>query len=182
MAVGLRRAGQVLAIAVVLALLSVLVWRVVRDSEGGAADALRRGEHPQAPAFDLERLDAPGRLQLSSLRGKAVVLNFWASWCLPCKEEAPRLEAAWQKWRSKGVVVVGIDANDFKSDARRFARRYELTYPLVHDGPGELLDDYGLSAFPETFFVRPDGRLSSWTQGELSEAEIEAGIKEALAT
>jgi cytochrome c biogenesis protein CcmG, thiol:disulfide interchange protein DsbE len=137
MAVGLRRAGQVLAIAVVLALLAVL-------------------------------------------RGKAVVLNFWASWCIPCKEEAPRLEAAWQKWRSK-VVVVGIDANDFKSDARRFARRYKITYPLVHDGPGDLLDDYGLAAFPETFFVRPDGRLSSWTQGELSEAEIEAGIREALA-
>jgi peroxiredoxin len=182
MVVGLRRAGQVLAIAVVLALLAVLVWRVVRDSEGGAADALRRGEQAQAPAFDLERLDEAGRLQLSSLRGKAVVLNFWASWCLPCKEEAPRLEAAWQKWRSKGVVVVGIDANDFKSDARRFARRYKVTYPLVHDGPGDLLDDYGLSAFPETFFVRPDGRLSSWTQGELSEAEIEAGIREAFAT
>ncbi len=180
MPVALRRAGQVLAIGVVLALLAVLVWRVVRDSEGGAADALRRGEHPVAPDFDLERLDRPGRLELESLRGKAVVINFWASWCLPCKEEAPLLEAAWKKWRSKGVVVVGLDANDFKSDARRFARRYDLTYPLVHDGPGRLLDDYGLAGFPETFFVRPDGRLESWSQGELSEEEIEAGIRGAL--
>jgi cytochrome c biogenesis protein CcmG/thiol:disulfide interchange protein DsbE len=181
MAVGLRRVGQVLAIAVVLALLAVLVWRVVQDSEGGASAALRRGENPAAPAFDLELLDGSGRLELESLRGKAVVLNFWASWCIPCKKEAPLLEAAWEKWRSDGVVVVGVDANDFKSDARRFARRYELTYPLVHDGPGRLLDDYGLSAFPETFFVRPDGRLSSWTQGELSAQEIEAGIRKALA-
>ena len=181
MAVGLRRAGQVLAIAVVLALLAVLIWRVVRDTEGGAAAALRRGEHPTAPAFDLERLDKDGRLELSSLRGKAVVLNFWASWCLPCKQEAPRLEAAWKQWRRKGVVVVGLDANDFKSDARRFARRYEVTYPIVHDGPGRLLDDYGLSAFPETFFIRPDGRLSSWTQGELSDEEIKTGIEGALA-
>jgi cytochrome c biogenesis protein CcmG, thiol:disulfide interchange protein DsbE len=180
MAVGLRRAGQTLAIAVVLALLAVLIWRVIRDSEGGAAAALRRGEHPVAPAFDLERLDGPGRLELSSFRGKAVVLNFWASWCLPCKQEAPRLEAAWQKWRSKGVVVLGLDANDFKSDARRFARRYEVTYPIVHDGPGNLLDDYGLTALPETFFIRPDGRLASWTQGELSTEEIEAGIRGAL--
>jgi cytochrome c biogenesis protein CcmG/thiol:disulfide interchange protein DsbE len=181
MSVGLRRAGQVLAIAVVLALLAVLVWRVVQDSEGGASAALRRGESPAAPAFDLELLDGSGRLELETLRGKAVVLNFWASWCIPCKKEAPLLEAAWQKWRSKGVVVVGVDANDFKSDARRFARRYELTYPLVHDGPGDLLDDYGLSAFPETFFVRPDGQLSSWTQGELSAEEIDAGIRKALA-
>jgi cytochrome c biogenesis protein CcmG/thiol:disulfide interchange protein DsbE len=181
MSVGLRRAGQVLAIAVVLALLAVLVWRVVQDSEGGASAALRRGESPAAPAFDLELLNGSGRLELETLRGKAVVLNFWASWCIPCKKEAPLLEAAWQKWRSKGVVVVGVDANDFKSDARRFARRYELTYPLVHDGPGDLLDDYGLSAFPETFFVRPDGQLSSWTQGELSAEEIDAGIRKALA-
>jgi thiol-disulfide isomerase/thioredoxin len=181
MSVGLRRAGQVLAIAVVLALLAVLVWRVVQDSEGGASAALRRGESPAAPAFDLELLDGSGRLELETLRGKAVVLNFWASWCIPCKKGAPLLEAAWQKWRSKGVVVVGVDANDFKSDARRFARRYELTYPLVHDGPGDLLDDYGLSAFPETFFVRPDGQLSSWTQGELSAEEIDAGIRKALA-
>jgi cytochrome c biogenesis protein CcmG/thiol:disulfide interchange protein DsbE len=181
MTLGLRRAGQVLAIAVVLALLGVLIWRVVKDSEGGASAALRRGEHPVAPDFDLERLDRPGRLELGSLRGKAVVLNFWASWCLPCKEEAPRLEAAWRKWRTKGVVVVGLDANDFKSDARRFVRRYDVTYPVVHDGPGKLLDDYGLNAFPETFFIRPDGRLSSWTQGELSEQEIEEGIRGALA-
>lgn len=135
-----------------------------------------------APDFDLARLDRSGTLQLSTLRGKAVVLNFWASWCLPCRKEAPLLEQAWQKWRSKGVVVVGVDANDFKSDARRFARRYRITYPLVYDGPGKWLDDYGISAFPETFFVRPDGRLSSWVQGQLSKEEIETGIRKALSS
>ena len=182
MAVGLRRAGQVLAIAVVLALLAVLAWRVIRDSEGGAAAALRRGEHPVAPNFELPRLNGTGRLELASLRGKAVVLNFWASWCIPCKEEAPLLEAAWQKWRSRGVVVVGVDANDFKSDARRFMHRYGITYPVVHDGPGRWLDDYGLTGFPETFFVRPDGNLSSWTQGQLSSDELEQGIRKALSS
>ena len=94
MAVGARRVGQVLAIAVVLCLLALLVWRVVRKSDGGAAAALRRGDHPVAPNFALSRLDRPGTLELASLRGKAVVLNFWASWCLPCKKEAPLLEAA----------------------------------------------------------------------------------------
>ena len=73
--------------------------------------------------------------------------------------------------------MVGLDANDFKSDARNFARRYGVTYPIVHDGPGRLLDDHGLTALPETFFIRPDGRLSSWTQGELSVEEIETGIR-----
>jgi cytochrome c biogenesis protein CcmG/thiol:disulfide interchange protein DsbE len=181
-AASLKRLGQALAIAAVLALLALLVWRVVGDSGGGAAAALRRGEHPVAPSFDLPRLDRPGRLELASLRGKAVVLNFWASWCFPCKREAPLLEAAWRKWRSRGVVVVGIDANDLSSDARRFMRRYGMSYPIVHDGPGNLLDDYGLTGFPETFFVRRDGKLSSWTQGELSKEELESGIQGALAS
>ena len=180
MAIALRRVGQALAIAVVLCLLAVLVWRVVQKSEGGAAAALRRGEHPVAPNFELSRLDRPGTLELASLRGKAVVLNFWASWCLPCKREAPLLEAASKKWGPKGVAVVGVDANDFSADARRFMRRYGITYPVVHDGKGAWLDDYGLNGFPETFFVRPDGRLSSWVQGELSREEIETGIRKAL--
>jgi cytochrome c biogenesis protein CcmG/thiol:disulfide interchange protein DsbE len=182
MAHGARRLGQAAAIAVVLALLAVLVWRVVRNRDAGAAAALRRGEHPTAPNFTLSRLDRSGTLELASLRGKAVVLNFWASWCLPCKKEAPLLEQAWRKWRSKGVTIVGVDANDLKSDARSFAARYKLSYPLVHDGPGNWLDDYGLTGFPETFFVRPDGKLSSWTQGELDAGEIETGIREALSS
>ena len=111
-----------------------------------------------------------------------MIVNFWASWCIPCKREAPLLEAASHTWRSKGVAVVGVDANDFKSDARRFARRYGITYPLVIDGPGNWLDDYGLTGFPETFFVRPDGHLSSWTQGELDRHEIEQGIRQALSS
>jgi cytochrome c biogenesis protein CcmG/thiol:disulfide interchange protein DsbE len=89
------------------------------------------------------------------------------------------LVAASKKW-APDVVVVGIDANDFSGDARRFMKRYGITYPVVHDGPGDLLDDYGLSGFPETFFVSRDGRLSSWVQGELSKEEIETGIRQAL--
>jgi len=180
MAIGIRRAGQVLAVTVVLCLLALLAWRVVRKSDGGAAAALRRGEHPVAPNFDLSRLDQPGRLTLSDLRGKAVVLNFWASWCLPCKKEAPLLDAAWKRWRSKGVIVLGVDANDFSGDARSFMRRYGITYPVVRDGEGAWIDDYGLTGFPETFFVRPDGHLSSWTQGQLDEGEIQTGIRGAL--
>src|SRR5262249_19576895 len=87
------------------------------------------------------------------LRGKAVVVNFWASWCIPCKEEAPYLEQLSRSNRSKGVVVVGVDAKDFRADAQRFARRYDLSYPLVYDGPGNTLSGYGVTGFPETFVV-----------------------------
>ena len=102
MAIGLRRVAQALALALVLCLLALLVWRVVQKNGGGAAGALRRGDHPTAPNFTLSRLDRDGKLELSSLRGKAVVLNFWASWCVPCKKEAPLLEQAAKQWRTEG--------------------------------------------------------------------------------
>jgi peroxiredoxin len=180
MAVGLRRAGQVLAIAVVLSLLAVLAWRVVRDSEGGASAALRRGDHPVAPDFDLERISGPGRLRLSNLRGKVVVLNLWASWCYPCIKEARVLEEGWQRWRNRGVVVVGLNAHDFVSDARRFMRSRKTTFPNVHDARASVLDAYGWTYFPETYFIRPGGRLDSAVLGEIDREALDAGIRSAL--
>jgi cytochrome c biogenesis protein CcmG, thiol:disulfide interchange protein DsbE len=110
-----------------------------------------------------------------------VVLNFWASWCVPCKSEAPRLEAAWRRWRGRGVVVVGVDAQDFSGDARRFIRRHSLTYPNVHDGPGNVLPDYGVTGFPETYFVDRRGRLvGQRVQGEISAEKLVFGIQRAL--
>ena len=134
------------------------------------------GKTPPAPAFALSRLDAPGKLALGSLRGKVVVLNFWASWCAPCKSEAPRLEAAWQQYRGKGVVVVGVDAQDFSGDAKRFMRKYKLTYPNVHDGPGNVLPKYGVTGFPETYFVDRRGRLvGDRVEGEITRREADRG-------
>jgi cytochrome c biogenesis protein CcmG, thiol:disulfide interchange protein DsbE len=171
---------QALSVAVVAGLLVLLVWKVVHQNKGAAAE-LAKGKHPAAPHFDLGRLDTRGKLSLASLRGKVVVLNFWASWCDPCKSEAPRLEAAWKRWRDQGVVVVGVDAQDFTGDARRFIRRYSLTYPNVHDGPGNVLPSYGVTGFPETYFVDKRGRLvGERVEGEISAAALASGIRSAL--
>ncbi len=177
----LRLAGQVLAVALVAALLALLIWKVARGSDGGAAAELASGRSPAAPAFTLPRLDTDGELSLASLEGKVVVLNFWASWCLPCKEETPRLQKAWERWRGEGVVVVGIDAQDFRADAKRFMKRFGVTYPVVYDGKGSLLGRYGVTGFPETFFVSRDGRLvGERVQGEIGDEQLERGIKAAL--
>jgi cytochrome c biogenesis protein CcmG, thiol:disulfide interchange protein DsbE len=148
----LKLTGQVVALAAVAGLLGLLVWRLTHQSKppkiGGPA-----------PGFSLKRVDAAGTLDLASLRGKPVVLNFWASWCGPCKGEAKMLEQAWQRYRSKGVVFVGVDYHDVTGDARRFLERHDITYPTVQDGSGMIADRYGVSAVPETYFIDRRGRL-----------------------
>jgi cytochrome c biogenesis protein CcmG, thiol:disulfide interchange protein DsbE len=158
MAGRLKLSAQVLALALVLGLFALLVWKLATQDEG-AAGKVERGETPAAPGFRLDRLDRPGKLSLASYRGRPVVLNFWASWCIPCKEEAPLLEAVWRRYRARGLVVLGVDINDLRGDARRFARKNRMSYPLAYDGPGKTTTQYGLTGVPETFFVARSGRL-----------------------
>jgi len=182
-----RLVAQGVAVGLVALLFLLLVWSLVNEEGGDLAAAAARGERPEAPDFTLERLDREGELTLSSLRGKAIVLNAWASWCLPCKEEAPFLEQVWRDNRSRGLVVVGLDAKDFRKDARRFARRFDLTFPLVYDGPGDVAADrYGVTGFPETFVVDREGRVLEVFVGavnaEEDRARLRAAVDRALAT
>jgi cytochrome c biogenesis protein CcmG, thiol:disulfide interchange protein DsbE len=159
--------AQGLTLAAVAGLLVLLVWKVVHDERSDVPRQVARGARPMAPSFALPRLDREGDLSLASLRGKAVIVNFWASWCDPCREEAPVLERAWREHRDAGLVVVGVDANDFKGDARAFARRNRMTYPIVHDARAGSLGDYGVKALPETFVVDRRGRIIGQIAGQI---------------
>jgi cytochrome c biogenesis protein CcmG/thiol:disulfide interchange protein DsbE len=114
------------------------------------------------------------------------VLNLWASWCLPCKEEAPILEELWRRERDRGLVVVGLDVKDFRRDARRFVRRFDLTFPIVFDGPGDTFDAYGLTGLPETFVIDREGKVVDAIVGGVNTDEdrdrLDDAVARALAT
>jgi cytochrome c biogenesis protein CcmG/thiol:disulfide interchange protein DsbE len=154
-----RLAAQGLAVALVMGLLALLVWRVVNDNGKGVAQKLDDGEHPTAPAFDLSRLDGRGRIDLASLRGrKPIVLDFWASWCVPCIQESKRLEAARKDYGDQ-IAFIGVDTKDFSGDAKQWQKKHGITYPSVHDGNGSVLSDWGGLPIPRIFFIARSGKV-----------------------
>ena len=148
----LKVAAQLGAVALVLALLGLLAWKVV---EGDGTEA-RMGR--AVPSFDLPTLDGAGRVQVDANRGRPMVINFWASWCGPCRQEAPILEAMWQAYKDR-VDFIGVDIRDFNGDGRDFVEQYGLTFPMAYDGPATTWETWGIQALPETFVVDADGNI-----------------------
>src|SRR5205823_4869121 len=149
---GLKLTGQLVALLAVVGLLALLVWRLTHQNHSPKVGSA-------APTFSLRRLGAAGSVDLASLRGKTVVLNFWASWCGPCKSEAPVLEHAWTAYRGRGVQFLGVDFHDVTSDAQRFVAAHALTFPMLQDGSGAVTENrYGITQVPETFVIDRNGR------------------------
>jgi cytochrome c biogenesis protein CcmG/thiol:disulfide interchange protein DsbE len=170
------------------------VWRiVVRDNGAQFAGAIADGKRPTAPSFRLPVVGgtpalwppaaraaaADGEVSLDELRGYPVVLNFWASWCAPCRDEAP-VFAASARAHAGRVVFLGIDAQDLSSDARRFLDRYGAPYPSVRDGAGHVYEDYGLTGLPETYYLDARGRAVAHSPGAVERESLEEGIAAAL--
>ncbi len=163
-----KKVAQGAAGIVVLALLVVLVVRIASHGSSNKLHVVTNAKSTVvAPALSLPRLDRPGTLSLASYRGKPVVVNFWASWCGPCADEAPYLESFWRQNRATGLVMVGVDANDYAGDARRFARKYGLTYPIIHDAHGSTLGHWGVGGLPATFVLDRRGRVVARILGGL---------------
>jgi cytochrome c biogenesis protein CcmG/thiol:disulfide interchange protein DsbE len=151
---------QALLLGSLVAVLGLLAFVTVRSNRPASISvALARGLTPDAPRFLLPRLDGTGTIDLASLRGSVVVINFWASWCTPCRAEAPALEATWQRYRDQNVVVLGVNVQDLVPEALRFLRETKTTYPMVRDKDNSVYRDYGLTGLPETFFVDRSGKI-----------------------
>jgi cytochrome c biogenesis protein CcmG/thiol:disulfide interchange protein DsbE len=170
----LRAIAQLVALAGVAGLLALLVWKLEHQQHAPAVGAV-------APAFTLRRLEGTGRVSLASYRGKPVVLNFWASWCEPCKAEARVLETDWTSYRSRGVVFLGVDYHDLASDARRFVSAHALTFPMLEDGSGKVTGTYGISQVPETYVLNRQGRVVAHLAGPITDPSFAGEFRSALA-
>lgn len=174
----LKITAQILALGCVAGLLALLVWQLGHQQHAPGVGAV-------APAFTLNRLDGPGKVSLDSYRGKPVVLNFWASWCDPCKSEAAVLQRDWASYRRRGVVFLGVDYHDLNSDARRFVSAHALTFPMLEDGSGNVTNRYGISQVPETYVLNREGRVVAHLRGPITDpgfaAEFQSAIDKAAA-
>jgi peroxiredoxin len=180
-----RRARWILAgIAIVVVLaVGVVTWAVVAGNDDtGSADTVSpvsvRNGGPRAgdvaPDFTLGTLDGKA-VSLSDYRGKPVVLNFWASWCNPCRREFPLLRAKLAS-ATDHFVVLGVDNRDIDSDARSFAKDQHATWPIAVDHDQKVWKAYAAQQLPQTFFIRPDGTIAERIYGQLTEHDFDAAL------
>lgn len=194
----LRPAGRALAVLAVALFVALLAYGLLsKPADTTIDDALARGKLSQAPGLEhdllprgdpgpelraaVDRAAADGRVDLDELRGRPVVLNVWASWCGPCRDEARALERTWRSVRRRGVLFLGLDVRDLRDEARAFLREFRITYPSVRDGSGDSMRTWGVTGVPETFFLTADGRIAGHVIGTISESQLAQGIAAARA-
>ena len=168
-----KRTGLIIAFAVILALLALLAWGLRKVQAG----PIERG---MAPDFSLTGFD--GRpFTLNEHRGHVVIVNFWASWCPPCREEAAYLEQTWRKYEGQDVVFVGVDWVDTEKEALAYIKEFDITYINGPDIGTLAAQAYNIQGVPETFFVAKNGELRGVHIGPLASPQLEEKIEELLA-
>jgi cytochrome c biogenesis protein CcmG/thiol:disulfide interchange protein DsbE len=166
-------------------LIGLLIYGISTQSASRTLDTdIHDGVHPRAPdaSTRLPVLGGAGDGSLASLRGKVVVLNFWASWCQPCEREAPLLERAQATLKRYHGTVLGVTYKDATPDSEKFVREFHLTYPSLRDGTGNFAAAYGTDQLPESFVVDRHGHVVMLYRGEIGQGFLEKAIALARST
>ncbi|HEY7782109.1 MAG TPA: TlpA disulfide reductase family protein [Ktedonobacterales bacterium] len=171
----------VLALAALLALLGLRL--VAASQQVGSQPPPSPLVGHRAPDFTLAVLNGtPGqRVHLADLKGHPVIVNFWASWCQPCQEESPILEAAWQRYKANGIIIIGVSYQDKPADSLGFLKQYGITYLVgLDDADGAIAVAYGVSGVPETAFIDRSGVVAQKVGGPLDDATLAHAIQRIL--
>jgi cytochrome c biogenesis protein CcmG/thiol:disulfide interchange protein DsbE len=170
------------ALAGVLALVALLAYGLASKGTSTSIDSrLAAGTRPVAPATTLPDLNSGRAVSLASYRGRVLVLNFWASWCDPCRSEAKVLERGWKESGGRDVLFLGLDGQDASEDARAFISSFRLTFPHVRDPTKGTARDWGVTGLPETFFVAASGRVVGHVIGTVDPRQLRDGVAAARA-
>jgi cytochrome c biogenesis protein CcmG/thiol:disulfide interchange protein DsbE len=181
-----RRVLIVLFLLVAAGFIGLLAGGLIKSGgqPGGAIVNTKLGEVPiqQRPArdFTLDRFDGES-LTLSDLQGKVVMVDFWASWCPPCRQEAPALAQVYREYQARGVEFVGVSIWDTEKDANSYIQRYGITYPNGLDEKGVVTIDYGVTGIPEKYFIARDGTVIKKFIGPMNEEKLRAILDDMLA-
>jgi cytochrome c biogenesis protein CcmG/thiol:disulfide interchange protein DsbE len=157
-----------------LAVLALLAYGFTREPRYIESPIVGR----PAPGFALTLFDGRA-VQLQDFRGKVVFVTFWASWCPPCRAEAPMLEATWRRLQEQGVLFLGVNTQDEEPRARAFLQEFGITFPNGRDPDGRIAIDYGVWGLPEAFVVDPTGRITYKHIGTIGQALLLAKLQEA---
>jgi cytochrome c biogenesis protein CcmG/thiol:disulfide interchange protein DsbE len=154
----------------VVALVALLAYGLASNEPDRTVEqSLALGGRKPAPKVDLPALTGNKSGSLADYRGRVVVLNFWASWCDPCRAESPLLQRWHKRLAKNNATVLGVDIQDIADDARGFVAEYGLTYPMLRDGPGDTRDEFGILGLPETFVIDRQGRIAAVQRGAVDE-------------
>ena len=157
-------------ICAIVALVALLAYGLSESEPDRDVDRdVASGVRNPAPPLELPRLSGLGAETLEDYKGKVVVLNFWASWCEPCRKESPLLQRWHRRMERRQGTVLGVDVQDVTGDARDFIAEYKLTYPMLRDGEGVTRESFAIIGFPETFVLDRRGRIAAVRRGPVDE-------------
>ncbi len=171
-----RKKRTIMRVSILAVLLAALVFAVYSSLAKGVDD-VKIGE--QAPNFSLKQLDGTA-VKLSDLQGKGVVLNFWGSWCKPCKAEMPALDKKYQELKDKGLVVVGVNISEAPVSVQQFVDQLGVTFPILLDRQSDITRLYNIGPIPTTYFLDSKGIVKDIVIGQMSEATISAKVNKIL--
>ena len=173
-----KKLAIAIAALVCVGFLGLLLWGILNKQPLTGLSGVTMVNRP-APDFTLTTFKGT-TISLKSLTGQPVVINFWASWCPPCRFEAPLIENTWRAYKNRGVVFLGVDVQDREEDARNYIRRFNITYPNGPDPTGEISIDYGVSGLPVTFFISRKGEIVRRWVGAIEDRVLISAIEEIL--